>query len=120
MYLRNLRRNKKLLYLCQKYQDGLLDKYKEPIERYENYVPTNSTGDLISIGMDYPMFLRIKTDIDNKDLYHAGDRLYVYKQPPKEHDMLCKTADYEVYKTPMLYINEMEVMLHRLSSDTDE
>lgn len=118
--MRNLQRNKKPLYLCQKYQDGLLDKYREPISRYENYVPTNSTGDLISIGMEYPMYLRIKTSINNKDLYHAGDRLYVYKDKPVEHDVLCKDADYEVYKQPMLYINEMEVMLHRLSSDTDE
>lgn len=117
--MRNLRRNKKLLYLCQKYQDGLLDKYKEPIPRYENYVPTNSDGDLISIGMEYPMYLRIKTSTENRHLYHPGDRVYVYKCIPIEHDELCENADYEVYKDPMPYINEMDVMLRRLSDDNN-
>ena len=118
--MRNLRRNKRRLYLCQKYQDGLLNKYKEPIELYRNYLPTNSDGDLISIGMEYPMYLRIKTTIDDKDLFHPKDRVYVYKNIPYEHDVLCKDADYEVYKEPMLFINGIEIMLKRLSSDDDE
>lgn len=118
--MRNLRRNKRLLYLCQKYNDGLLDKFKEPIPLLENYIPTNSEGDLISMGMDYPMYLRIKTSISEKDLFHAKDRLYVYVDKPETHDVLCKTADYEVEKDPMYFINEMEVVLHRLSSDTNE
>ena len=117
--MRNLRRNKRRLYLCQKYQDNLLNKYKEPVELWEDYLPTNSEGDLISIGMDYPMYLRIKTSIKEKDLFHPKDRLYVYKDKPSEHDALCKNADYEVYKKPMLYINEMEIMLHRLSDDNE-
>lgn len=118
--MRTLLRNKRPLYLCQKYKDNNKLRYKKPIKLKENYLPTNSSGDLISIGMDYPMYLRIKTSIKNKDLYKPKDRLYVYKKPPKTHDSLCKDADYEVYKKPMLYINEMEVMLHRLSSDEDE
>lgn len=118
--MRNLRRNKRRLYLCQKYQDGLLNKYKEPIELYRNYLPTNNDGDLISIGMEYPMYLRIKTTIDDKDLFHPKDRVYVYKNIPDKHDVLCKDADYEVYKEPMLFINGIEVMLRRLSSDDDE
>lgn len=119
--MRGLRRNKRPIYLCQKYiKDGKLDRYKEPIKLYENYVPTNSEGDLIGIGMDYPMYLRIKTDINEKDLFHPQDRIYVYNELPKKYDSLCKTADYEVYKKPMLFINEMEVILHRLSSDQDE
>ena len=118
--MRNLRRNKRRLYLCQKYQDGLLNKYKEPIELYRNYLPTNNDGDLISIGMEYPMYLRIKTTIDDKDLFHPKDRVYVYKNIPDKHDVLCKDADYEVYKEPMLFINGIEIMLKRLSSDDDE
>ena len=118
--MRNLRRNKRRLYLCQKYQDGLLNKQKEPIELYRNYLPTNSDGDLISIGMEYPMYLRIKTTIDDKDLFHPKDRVYVYKNIPYEHYVLCKDADYEVYKEPMLFINGIEIMLKRLSSDDDE
>lgn len=118
--MRNLKRNKRLIYLCEKYQDNLLNKFKPPIQLKEDYVPTNSEGDLISIGMDYPMYLRIKTNTSEKDLFHPKDRIYVYKEPPKEHDPLCKDADYEVYKLPMAWINEMDVMLKRLSSDEDE
>lgn len=117
--MRNLRRNKRPLYLCTRYKDDLLDKYNEPIKIYENFIPTNSEGDLISIGMDYPMYLRIKTSINEKDLFHPKDRLYVYKKLPFD-DPLCKEADYEVYKKPMIYINEVEIMLKRLSSDEDE
>lgn len=118
--MRNLRRNKQKLYLCQKYTDGLIDKFKEPILLWENYVPTNSEGDLISLGMNYPMYLRIKTTVDEKPLFHAKDRLYVYVEKPDVHDPLCKAADYEVESDPMSTINEMDVVLHRLSSDANE
>ena len=121
--MRTLMRNKRKIYLCQKYLDDtsgkIIVKFGEPIELQENYVPTNSDGDLIAIGLNYPKYLRIKTDIREKDLFHAKDRLYVYKEPPQIHDALCKDADYEVYKQPSLYINEMEVMLYRLSDDDD-
>ena len=117
--MRTLRRNKRQIYLCQKYQDNNLTKFKEPIPLLENYVPTNSDGDLIAIGMNYPKYLRIKTDIGEKDLFHPKDRGYVYKEPPEEHDVLCKDADYEVHTQPSLFINEMEVMLYRLSSDNE-
>lgn len=117
--MRNLQRNKRKLYLCQKYTDNLIDKFKEPMELWENYVPTNSEGDLISMGMDYPMYLRIKTNISERNLFHPKDRLYVYVDKPSEHDPLCKDADYEVESDPMVFINEMEVVLHRLSSDTN-
>lgn len=118
--MRNLRRNKRALYLCQKYRSGNVDKYKEPIKIYENFVPTNSAGDLISLGMEYPMYLRIKTSIKEKDLFHPKDRLYVYKDKPAIHDEMCENADYEIYKEPLLFINELEVMLKRLSDDNEQ
>lgn len=118
--MRNLRRNKKKLYLCQIYEKNGLNLFKEPIPLYEDYQPTNSSGDLISIGMSYPLFLRIKTNISEKDIFHPNDRLYIYKDIPKTHDPLCKDADYEVYKQPLFYINEGDIMLKRLSSDWDE
>ena len=99
--MRNLRRNKKKLYLCQIYGSNGIDKFKKPIELYEDYQPTNSSGDLISIGMSYPLYLRIKTNIIEKDLFHPNDRLYVYKEP-------------------LFYINEGEIMLKRLSTDWDD
>lgn len=118
--MRTLLRNKRNIYLCHKYQDGSLSKFKKPLLLKENYIPTNSDGDLIAIGMDYPQYLRIKTDISEKDLFHPKDRLYVYVIPPVDHDPLCETADYEVYKKPSQSINELEVILYRLSGDEHE
>lgn len=119
--MRNLRRNKRKLYLCQKYiDDNNLDKWNEPILIYENYLPTNSEGDLISIGMDYPMYLRMKPEISKINLFHEGDRFYIFTTPPKTHDVLCKNADYEIYKKPMIHLESMEIMLKRRSGDRDE
>lgn len=118
--MNNLRRNRRRIYLCQQYQDGNLRKFREPIPLRENYEPTNSEGDLIAIGMAYPMYLRIKTSAKKKDLFHPKDRLYVYVNTPYTHDVLCENADYEVYKEPLVFINEMEVMLKRLSDDESQ
>lgn len=118
--MRNLRRNKRKLYLCQKYIDNNIDKYREPVLIHENYLPTNSEGDLISIGMDYPMYLRMKPEISEKDLFHEGDRFYIFTTPPVEYDEMCKDADYEIYKKPMIHLESMEVMLKRRSGDRNE
>lgn len=119
--MRNLRRNKRKLYLCQKYiDDNNNDRFREPILIYENYLPTNSEGDLIAIGMDYPMYLRMKPEISKQNLFHEGDRFYIYTKPPKEHDPICKNADYEMYKKPMIHIDSMEIMLKRRSGDRNE
>lgn len=115
--MRNLRRNKRKLYLCQKYIDNNIDKYREPVLIHENYLPTNSEGDLISIGMDYPMYLRMKPEISEKDLFHEGDRFYIFTEPPETHDVMCKNADYEIYKKPMIHLESMEIMLKRRSGD---
>lgn len=119
--MRNLRRNKRKLYLCQKYvDDNNLDKWKKPILIYENYLPTNSEGDLISIGMDYPMYLRMKPEISKINLFHEGDRFYIFTKPPETYDPICRDADYEIYKKPMIHIESMEIMLKRRSGDRDE
>lgn len=117
--MNNLKRNKRKLYLCNKYEEDDKYFYRQPIELYENYLPTNSNGELITLGLEYPMYLKIKTSIREKDLFHPKDRLYVYKQPPEEFDELCDDADYEVYKEPLQFINEYEVMLKRLSDDNE-
>ena len=117
--MRNLKRNKRPLYICHGYKDNGIRKYREPILIYDNFIPTNSDGDLVSLGMEYPMYLRIKTSIREKDLFHPKDRLYVYKDTPAEHDELCENADYEVYKEPLLFINELEIMIKRLSDDNE-
>lgn len=123
--MRTQQRNKRLIYLCQKYVDEKgIELFKEPIPIKENYNPTNSDSDLATMGMEYPKYLRIKTDdricLNGKwqnriDLYHQGDKVYVYVEPPKEHDKLCKTADYEVDAKPSETINQLEILLKNLS-----
>lgn len=115
--MRTLERNKMLLYICESYEENGLIKYRRPKPVYDNYTPTNTESDLIGIGLTYPMYLRIKTDIINKDRYKAGDKLYVYKKPPKIHDSLGKFCDYIVKDEPLKTINQVEVLLKRLSED---
>ena len=92
----------------------------------ENYNSTTEQADIIAMGMDYPNRLRIKTDrrvcingewMERKDLYHTGDRVYVFTIPPETHDPLCKNADYEVEIEPELgvSINQLDILLLRLS-----
>lgn len=115
--MRTLERNKRLLYLCKKYEDNDLIKYRAPIPYYENYTPTNTESDLIGIGLTYPMYLRIKSDIINKDRYAPGDKVYVYVTPPSVHSELAETCDYIVDEQPLDTINQVEIRLKRLSSD---
>lgn len=124
--MRTQRRNKRTIYLCQKYLDGNLVKYREPIKIKENYNATNTDADIIAMGMEYSTRLRIKTSlrayingkwVDRTELYHTGDRVYVFNTPPEKHDVLCKNADYEVEIAPNLgaTINQLEIILLKLS-----
>ena len=115
--MRTLERNKSLLYLCEKYEENDLELYKAPEPYYDNYTPMNTESDLIGIGMTYPMYLRIKSDILNKNRYKPGDKLYVYKKPPKKYDKLASDCDYIVIEEPSKTINQVEILLKRLSSD---
>ncbi len=124
--MRTQRRNKRQIYICHRYEDNGLIKFREPIPIKENYNSTTEQADIIAMGMDYPNRLRIKTDrrvringewMERKDLYHIGDRVYVFTTPPEPHDPLCKNADYEVEIEPELgvSINQLDILLLRLS-----
>lgn len=113
--MRCLRRNKRLLYLCNRYQDGNIEKFREPIPIYINYQATNSDGDLIMLGLDFPMYMRIKCDVNNGVLFHAKDRVYIKNIPNENFDILCKDADYEVTSDPIVSLNSVEINLKKLS-----
>ena len=113
--MRCLQRNKRKLYWCSEYQDGNLSKYKDPVELTLNYQATNSEGDLIALGMDFPMYIRIKADISHKDKFKAGDRFYINHEPAKPFDVLCKDADYEIDSDPIVSLNVVELTLRKLS-----
>ena len=113
--MRCLDRNKRPLYLCSEYQDGEISKFKEPVKMYLNYQGTNSESDLISLGMNFPMYIRIKADTELGDKFKTGDRVYIYATPKTPFDVLCKDADYEVDSDPIISLNSVEVTLKRLS-----
>lgn len=114
--MRCLKRNKRTLYLCTEYQDDDISKFHEPQELKMNYQATNSDGDLIALGMDFPKYIRIKTDIKYANTFHAKDRIYIKNIPNiSNFNVLCKDADYEVDSDPIVSLNVVEVTLKRLS-----
>lgn len=117
--MRCLERNKRKLYVCRKYRDGLLTKYKYPEIVYVNHQVTNSEGDLIALGMEYPMYVRIKADLEMYSTFHAGDRVYINIEPTQPFNELCKDANYEVDSDPIVSLNVIEVTLKRLSGKND-
>lgn len=113
--MRCLIRNKRTIYVCERYQDDRISKYKKPIQLDVNYQSTNSDSDLIALGLNYPEYIRIKTDLDNLKYFHPQDRVYVGITPNKVFDELCKDANYEVSSEPIVSLNSVEVTLQRLS-----
>lgn len=113
--MRCLERNKRTLFVCEHYQDEYIVKFKEPKEVKLNYQATNSEGDLIALGMDFPMYIRIKADLTDKDIFHAEDRVYITRKPEEPFDILCKDADYEVDSDPIVSLNSVEITLKKLS-----
>lgn len=113
--MRCLIRNKRTIYVCERYQDGNISKYKKPIKLDVNYQSTNSEGDLIALGLDYSQYIRIKTDLDYLKYFHPQDRVYVGINPKQPFDELCKDANYEVDSNPIVSLNVVEVTLQKLS-----
>lgn len=113
--MRCLRRNKRSIYICHEYQDGDISKYTEPQEVKINYQPTNTNGDLIALGMDYPKYMRIKADKEYENVFRPNDKIYINTKPSKPYDVLCRDADYEVVSDPQVTLNSVEVTLTRLS-----
>ena len=114
--MRCLKRNKRNLYICNRYKDGNVAKFKKPSLISINYQATNSDGDLIMLGLDFPMYMRIKADLEYSNIFHAKDRVYINKTPNYENfDGLCKDADYEVTSDPIVSLNSVEINLKKLS-----
>lgn len=114
-----LKRNKQQLFLCKKTVINGITKYLEPIPIKTDYQPTNSTGEVISIGNEYTQYLRIKDIPKVGTKFSNGDRCYVYVNPPEKHDSLCKKADFIVNGEPLLTLNQCEVRLKRLTGNDE-
>ena len=116
--MRCLKRNKRLLYVCNKDEDNGIEKYKEPIPVKINYQPTNSDSDLIALGENYPMHMRIKADLKYENVFNPGDRVYINITPAEPFDNLCTDANYEVVNEPLATLNAIEITLSKLSGKT--
>ncbi len=112
-----LKRNKRELYLCKKYIENNITKYHEPELITTNYQPVSSTGEIISIGQEYTQYLKIEDIIEIGNKFSNGDKCYVYEEPPKEHDVLCKNADFYVNGNPIITLNSATISLKRLTGE---
>ena len=114
-----LLRNRRKIYYCELYLEDGIEKFKEPQEVMINFEPTNSKSHIFAFGNYYPIYLSAIVLSNFKIKFKAGDRCYIYKKPPEEHDILWSGADYEVETDVMKTINFTEVKFKRLTSDID-
>ena len=109
----SLVRNKRKFYLCKKTVDDI--KFEKPKKKILNYQPISSVGEMLTLGEEYSMYLRIKCSPSEAADFKDKDRCYIYKQPPAQHNPLCDEADYVVDGEPIITLNEAQITLRKLS-----
>ena len=109
----NLVRNKRKFYLCKKIADKTT--FEKPIPKNLNYQPINSVGEMLTLGEEYSMYLKIKCSPKEAADFSDKDRCYIYKKPPSTHNPMCDDADYIVDGEPVITLNEAEIKLTKLS-----
>lgn len=111
----SLKRNKRCFYLCKKIENKIT--FHNPEEKYLNYEPISSDGEMISIGPDYSKYLRINCTPSEATEFKNKDRCYMYKEPSYPFNVNCDDADYEVDGDPIITINEAKITLRKLSGE---
>ena len=109
----SLKRNKRSFYLCKRIENST--EFENPKEKFLNYQPTNSVGEMLSLAEEYSMYLRIKCTPEEAKDFSDKDRCYIYKQPNNPFDVMCDDADYYVNGEPLVTLNEAEINLKKLS-----
>lgn len=115
----SLKRNKRELYLCKSYIENNITKYKEPELIETNYQPISSTGEVISLGIEYAEYLKIVDTVEIANKFENFDKCYVFTKPPEEHDVLCNAADFIVNGQPTITLNQGVVQLKRLTGEKE-
>lgn len=113
----NLRRNKRILYLCNQKEENDRIIYTEPKKMKLNYLPLSTTGEIIAFGNEFIDRLVIYTTPKISKDFHNADRCYIFKEKPKEYDKFCSTADFYVDGEPLVYLNEATIYLTRMTGD---
>lgn len=146
--MRHLRRNKRVLFLCNKTQtldeplitedeniivaeneipiivesteveDRLI--FSIPMKYRLNYQPLATDGEIIVAGTEYNKRLVVYTTPEIAAKFHNGDRCYVFKEPPKIYDKTCADADFYVDGEPLTFLNESHFYLQRMTGDDYE
>lgn len=93
--MRTLSRDKKALYICSKIKESNPVQFEEPKKYYLNVVSTNSQADIATFGESYKEYRKVTVSTKYKDLFHEGDRAYIYVTP--SDDKLCNDADFVIY-----------------------
>lgn len=116
----NLKRNRNVLYLCNRIEkdDRLI--FDKPKKMKLNYQPISTTGEIISFGSEFINRLIIYTTKDVAKKFHNFDRVYVYNAVPKTYDKLCSDADFYVNGEPQIFLKEAMIHLQRMTGDSDE
>lgn len=91
-----LNRYKKAIYYCRRISnvDDEIERFAPPERRYLNVTSISEGIVLMSGGELSEHKLTARIPIGHKDRYFEGDRLFVYKQPPKRFDDVNPGCDY--------------------------
>lgn len=126
--MNSLLRNKRELYLCKRYidEETMVTKFKRPVN-YKgeedkpikvDWQPISTDSEVLSLGIDYSKYIRIKGTVKEMSIFGNKDRCYVYAKPDFDNfDEMCNDADYEVVQPPVNMLNDGEVMLMKLSGE---
>ena len=115
----NLKRNKQVLYLCNRIEkDGRLI-FDKPKKLKVNYQPVSMTGEIISFGSEFINKLVIYTNDKIARKFHNFDRCYIYVKPPETYDKTAAEADFYVNGEPSIFLTESTIHLQRMTGDYD-
>lgn len=122
--MNTLLRNKRPLYLCNKYvdEDTNVTKFRKPDKpMFIDWQPISSDSQSYVFGIEYSKYIRIKGNTEECSKFKNKDRVYVYNVPDLNNfNEMCIDADYEVSGSPVIMLNNGEVLLKRLSSGDDD
>lgn len=119
--MNSLKRNQRILYLCKRYIDeNNITKFDIPKAIYINWQEITSDSEVLGIGIEYSKYIRIKGTKNEVSKFDYKDRVFVYVRPDVAHfDELCNNADYEVDNSPLITLNEGEILLRKLSGSEE-
>lgn len=115
--MNHLKRNKRLLYLCNRIEVNSRIIYDRPIPLYVDYQSLSSDGEIIAFGEEYTNRLTVYTNPVIARKFRNADRCYVFIDKPEEYDKYCSTADFYVDGDPIINLGEGRLYLQRMTGE---